>query len=231
MARDGKGLTATSPTLGATITDRLRDEILSGAFPPGSALREIPLAERYGSSRQTIREALRALSDLGLVQLYARRGAVIPKFSGRRAREIYTMRALIEPFALRSALVEGRIKREERAKINAAFEHMRDCAERDHVAGLIESDMAFHWALCSPCDHHILLEFLERLQTATRQSMVHMKVYGSDAEGEVESHAPILRAVRDRDADGAANAMREHIIQNGERLLFKVLERAQDRDA
>ena len=207
------------------MAQRLRDEILSGAFPPGTALREIPLAERYGSSRQTIREALRALADLGLLELYERRGAVIPKISPKRAREIYTMRALIEPFALRMALVEGRLKSRKMEAVDAAYEHMRACAEENNVASLIEADMAFHWALCSPCDHQILLEFLERLQTATRQSMIHMKVYGSDAESEVESHVPILHAVQMRDADGAANAMRDHIIQNGERLLMKVLER------
>lgn len=230
MAQEPSASLTTSPTLGTTATQHLRDEILAGAFPPGSALREIPLAERYGYSRQTIREALRALSDLGLVELYARRGAVIPKISSRRAREIYTMRALVEPFALRTALVEGRIKSAEITAIDEAYEHMRECAEKNDVANLIESDMALHWALCSPCDHQILLEFLERLQTATRQSMIHMKVYGSDAEGEVESHAPVLHAVHARDADGAANALREHIIQNGERLLMKVLESIDDGD-
>lgn len=224
MPQDEKSSLSTSPTLSTTVAQRLRDEILSGAFPPGTALREIPLAEQYGSSRQTIREALRALADLGLLELYERRGAVIPKISPQRVREIYTMRALVEPFALRTALIEGRIKSREMEVVDSAYEHMRACAEENNVASLIEADMAFHWALCSPCHHQILLEFLERLQTATRQSMVHMKVYGSDAEGEVESHAPILHAVHARDADGAANAMRDHINQNGERLLMKVLE-------
>lgn len=225
MLQKDKTSLSTSPTLGTTVAKQLRDEILSGAFPPGTALREIPLAERYGSSRQTIREALRALADLGLLEIYERRGAVIPEISPQRAREIYTMRALIEPFALRTALVEGRIKSREIEAMDAAYEHMRTCAEENNVASLIEADMAFHWVLCSPCNHQILLEFLERLQASTRQSMIHMKVYGSDAESEVESHAPILHAVHARDADGAANAMRDHIIQNGEQLLMKVLER------
>ena len=88
--------------------------------------------------------------------------------------------------------------------------------------------MAFHWELCATCDHAILLETLERLQMATRQSMVQMKVYGSDAEGEVESHAPILWAVRNRDAQGAATAMHDHIVFHGERLLLKLLEAGGD---
>ena len=54
--------------------------------------------------------------------------------------------------------------------------------------------------------------------------MMYMKVYGSDAESEVESHAPILHAVNARDADGAAEALHDHIIQNGERLLLKLMD-------
>lgn len=217
-----------SPTLVATITAKLRDEILNGVFLPGTALREIPLAERYGSSRQTMREALRQLADQGLVELHSRRGAVLPKLNANRAREIYTLRAQLEPFALRTGMVEGRIKEQERSNISDAYSQMRICAENGDVAGLIEADMWFHWTLCQPCEHRILLDTLERLQSATRLSMLHMKVYGSDAESEVESHAPILHAVNAHDADGAANAMYEHIIRNGERLLMKVSEASDD---
>lgn len=216
--------TAATPTLQSTIAELLRGEIMSGAYEPGTALREIPLAERFGTSRQTVREALRALADLGLVEMKSRRGAVLPMLGPRRVREVYTLRALLEPFALRLSLIEGCIKREQRQRIEAAYARMRECADRGDVASLIEADMAFHWALCAPCGHGMLLEFLQRLQAATRLSMLHMKVYGSDAEGEVESHAPILHSVMNHDADGAAAALREHIISNGERLQLRVLE-------
>lgn len=211
-----------SPTLVATIADKLRQEILSGGFLPGTALREIPLSEHFGTSRQSVREALRALADEGLVELQSRRGALVPKLSPRRTREIYTLRALIEPFALRSAMIEGRIKSAERAAIQAAYQHMVDVADCGNPYQLIEADMAFHWSLCSPSDHHMLLDYLDRLQSATRVSIMHMKVYGSETESDVESHAPILRAVMASDADSAARALHAHITQNGEQLLLGI---------
>lgn len=224
MPSDDEHKTASNPTLGAEVSVLLQREILSGTFQPGTPLREVALSERYGASRQTIREALRSLADLGLVEMLARRGARIPILSPRRAREIYTLRALLEPFAIRTALVEGRIRSQEMEKIEASFQEMIQCAERGDVAALIEADMTFHWELCSPCGHGMLLDYLKRLQNATRQSMAHMKLYGSDAEGEVESHSPILHAVRARDADGAAAATRNHISAHGEHLLIKLLE-------
>lgn len=64
--------------------------------------------------------------------------------SPSRAREVYTLRALLEPYALRAALVEGRIRRAEMTRIEAAYGHMVACAEGNDVAALIEADMAFH---------------------------------------------------------------------------------------
>jgi len=215
---------SSTPTLVATIAERLRNDILKGAYPPGSALREVPLSEQFGTSRQSVREALRSLADLGLIELRSRQGALVPKLTPRRTHEIYTLRALVEPFALRAAMIEGRIKKAERQSIDTAYGEMAAAAEAGDLARLIEADMSFHWTLCSPCDHHLLLELLERLQSATRLSMMYMKVYGSDAESEVESHAPILHAVNARDADGAAEALHDHIIQNGERLLLKLMD-------
>ncbi len=87
MASDKEQADSTSPTLGAEVSLRLQKKILAGKFQPGAALREIPLAEEYGASRQTMREALRSLSDLGLVEFHAGRGAS-RNAAGRKGRDI-----------------------------------------------------------------------------------------------------------------------------------------------
>jgi DNA-binding GntR family transcriptional regulator len=100
---------------------------------------------------------------------------------------------------------------------------MRSCVNTNEVAALVEADMAFHWAICSPCGHTLLLDHLRRLQVGTRQFIVCTKFYDSDADSEVESHAPLLRAVLQNESDRAEVAMREHITTAGERLLLKML--------
>lgn len=212
------------PTLVSEVADRLREEIQSGVFEPGAPLREVALAKRFAASRQTIREALRSLANLGLLELHERRGVRIPQITPRRAKETYTLRALLESYALRTALIDGRIREAEMSEIEDAYKRMAECAQKNDIPGLIEADMHFHWVLCRPCGHELLLDTLQRLQSATRLSILHMKVYGTDAEGEVESHAPILAAVRKRDAEDAAAAMRDHINSHGERLLLKLIE-------
>ncbi len=187
------------PTLTAAVVKHIQDLILRGEFSPGSALPEIPLARRLDTSRGTVREALRELADLGLVELHARRGAVVAQLSPQRAREIFSLRALLESFAVRLALTEGRIGAAERCRIEAAF--------------------------AAPCGHELLLEQLRGLQVRTRQCIYHTKFYESDVESEVASHTPLLRAIQSGEADRAEAAMRDHIATAGERLLVRLLER------
>lgn len=217
---------AAPETLSSAVVGYIRDAILRGTYPPGSALPEIPLSRQMGTSRTIIREALRSLSEAGLVTIHPRRGAFVGSMSPRRARELFTLRAVLEAFAVRIALTEGRIREEELARIEAAFEQLRHCRESADAYAMIEADMAFHWAVCSPCRHEMLLDQLQGLQTRTRQFIFYTKFYASDAEGEVEAHMPILMAVRDAAPQRAESAMHDHIISAGERLLVSMLEQA-----
>jgi DNA-binding GntR family transcriptional regulator len=214
------------PTLVSEVVAHVKDAILRGDYPPGSPLPEVPLARSVGASRTTVREALRSLSDLGLVVLHPRRGAVVASMSPQRIRQIFTLRAVLEAFALRIALTEGRIRRDELAEIEAQFEQMRRCVERGDAYEMIESDMRFHWAVCSTCGHEILLDQLRALQAQTRQFIFYTKFYDSDAVGEVEAHLPILTAIRAFEPERAEQAMRDHIVSAGERLLVEMIEKA-----
>jgi DNA-binding GntR family transcriptional regulator len=224
--REDQAAFSVPETLSSAVVGYIRDAILRGIYPPGSPLPEIPLSKQVGASRTIIREALRSLSEAGLVTIHPRRGAFVGSMSPRRARELFTLRAVLEAFAVRLALTEGRIRQDELARIEAAFEQLRHSRESGDAYAMIEADMGFHWAACSPCRHEMLLDQLQGLQTQTRQFIFYTKFYASDAEGEVEAHMPILVAIRNSAPERAEAAMREHIISAGERLLVSMLEQA-----
>jgi DNA-binding GntR family transcriptional regulator len=217
------------PTLVSAVVGHVKEAILHGAYPPGSPLPEVPLARKVGASRATVREALRSLSDLGLVVVHPRKGAVVASMSPPRIREIFTLRAVLEAFAVRLSLTEGRIRADELAAIEAAFEAMRGSVERGDAYDMIEADMRFHWSICSTCGHEILLEQLGALQAQTRQFIFYTKFYDSDIVGEVEAHLPVLTAIRAFASDQAEQAMRNHILSAGERLLVSMVEKAHDK--
>ena len=60
------------------------------------------------------------------------------------------------------------------------------------------------------------------LQLQTRRAVIYTKLYDTDSETEVKSHAPIIDAVEARDADRAAATLREHILRSGSRLVERM---------
>lgn len=216
------------PTIVSVAMKQIQDAILQGEFLPGSALPEIPLSRRLETSRGVIREALRALTDTGLVVLNPRHGAEVSSVSAALVHEVFTLRAVLESFALKLAITSGRIHGEATSAIEKAYERLAAAAERGDKLALIEEDMAFHWAICSPCRHQLLLEHLKQLQARTHLCILYTKVYISDAESEALSHRPILNSILAGDAERAETSLRDHILDAGQRLLVRMLEHQAD---
>jgi DNA-binding GntR family transcriptional regulator len=92
------------PTSAARVQDELRSAILEGALAPGERLRAEAVAERLGTSRTPVREALLMLEREGLVVVEPHRGAVVRAFDAADLLDLYEVRALVEPHAaLRAA--------------------------------------------------------------------------------------------------------------------------------
>jgi len=82
-------------TLPEQIAKAIADGIIKGEILPGASLREIPLAELFGVSRSSIREALRILERDGVVSIRPRHGASVTQLSADEMMEIYQIRAAL----------------------------------------------------------------------------------------------------------------------------------------
>src|SRR6187431_2890956 len=81
------------------VRDLLEEAILEGDLKPGERLRAEALAQRYGTSRTPVREALLQLEAQGLVEVEPNRGAVVRPFDRADLLDLYEVRALLEPAA------------------------------------------------------------------------------------------------------------------------------------
>ena len=90
--------------LSQQIANSLKEEILSGKFPPGVRIRQEDIAEQFGASRSPVREALRILEAEGLINLVAHTGAWISHLSLAECEEMYQIRERIEPLLLRLSI-------------------------------------------------------------------------------------------------------------------------------
>jgi DNA-binding GntR family transcriptional regulator len=125
----------------------LRREILDGALPAGSWLRERELCEGYGVARHSLRAALRALAAEGLVRIEPHRGARVARLTAEEVRWLYELRAALELEAAHLALERHGGKLPEPA--HAALTALQDaCRGPDAAWGAVnEAHTALHRAI------------------------------------------------------------------------------------
>ena len=87
-------------TVNEQLVSALRGRILSGSLPPGSALPEVRLSGDFGVSRNTLREAVRALVNDGLVEQHRHRTATVIDLTADDAGDLFAVRRLLELTAL-----------------------------------------------------------------------------------------------------------------------------------
>jgi GntR family carbon starvation induced transcriptional regulator len=190
---------------------RLRTAILTGEFPPGTKLRAEELAGRWQVSPTPLREAFQRLGGHGLVELTSQRGARVASFSLDEAADLYELRLLIEPRALRASL--RRSDDAHRAEILAAHERLEAALAARPVDPVeaSEAHVAFHGALLARCPSAwmrrmaaLLAEHAQRYQLLGAQH--HRR--GSDP---VREHAALRDAALRGQVDRAVALLTRHL--------------------
>lgn len=90
-----------TPTLPLQIAERIGASIVDERFRPGERLKEVSLAESFGVSRATIREALRLLEKRGLVSIVPQRGAQVTRLSRKELEDLFEIRVVLLGLASR----------------------------------------------------------------------------------------------------------------------------------
>jgi DNA-binding GntR family transcriptional regulator len=92
---------ALTPTLPLQIADQIGARIVEEDFAPGERLKEVELAQSFGVSRATIREALRILEQRSLVKILPQRGARVTELRRKELEDLFEMRAALLGLASR----------------------------------------------------------------------------------------------------------------------------------
>lgn len=148
------------PPMGEAAYQTLRDEIVEGTRPPGSALIQLQLAAELGISRTPLREALGRLTHEGLVVWEPGHGYVVKSLSPATVTEVHQVRERLETLALELAC--GRLSRVEAARVRLLIEQMRE-ADPGDAQEQYQLNRQFHQAVVAPCDNAFLLSILDQL--------------------------------------------------------------------
>jgi DNA-binding GntR family transcriptional regulator len=197
-------------TLAEELRLALADDIVRGLLSPGAGLDETELARRFGVSRTPVREAIRQLAASGLVEVRAHRGAVVARPTEERLLGMFEAMAELE--ALCAGLAAERMLPAERAQLEVVHEALRALIQDGDPQRYHETNEAFHAAIYAGAHNSYLAEMTHatryRVQPFRRAQFRNL---GRLAKSHVE-HDSVVVAILRGDRDGAAAAMREHIM-------------------
>jgi len=226
-----------TPRLYKEIAGKLLSEIEAGKYAVGARLpAERDLAIKYEVSRPVVREAIIALEVQGLVDVRVGSGVYVLSDSGQRhvpagdvsAIELTEARLLVESEV--AALAAAQITDEELAELESLVTQIEE--ENRTPGGKEDADAAFHLAIAKATRNSALVESVERLwelrNTSREAALLHEKARHANIKPVVDEHSVILRALKARDPKAAREAMRAHLLQVIESLLFATEQRAVD---
>lgn len=186
----------------------LRAAILGGELRPGDRIRQEDIAERFGTSRLPVREALRMLEAEGLTEHEPNKGARVPRLTQHEVEVIYRMRERLEPLALAESLPLLREVDHERLE-----DVQRRIEENTDLDRFLELDREFHLLTYSGCSIDPLNSMVTRLWNSTQYyRRAYVALGGQSRMWVVNSeHRLILDAVVRRDASDAERYIEGHI--------------------
>lgn len=211
--------------------DKIRERIVSGDWGPGDRLpKESELAAELGLSRNSLREAVRALSQLRVLEVRQGDGTYVSSLEpdlllestgfvthlllGETAIDLYEVRRILEAAA--AGLAAARIDDEEKQDLRGSLERMRVAQS---VEELVEADVAFHAVIAKAAGNSVLTSLLSSLSTRTMRVRLWHGRSADDALDETrEEHRRIFEAIIAGDPELARAAATAHIA-SGERWL------------
>jgi DNA-binding FadR family transcriptional regulator len=236
----------TSQTLSKRISRALLTSILRGEIPPGNALpSEDDLASQFDVSRPVVREAVKELAVLGLVESRQGRSTRVtspddwnqfaPDLLAARSEvgaaddfllELLELRRLIETGA--AGLAAVRATDEDIATMTALYDRME--ASSGDIERFTDGDMAFHAAMLAATDNHLLTRLIETIGPVLRFGrMVSLERRPDGPIDSQRGHRRVLDAIQAGDPELAREAMREHLSWTANLTLGEPTERVRTR--
>ncbi|GGB21991.1 GntR family transcriptional regulator [Allosediminivita pacifica] len=192
-----------------TIFVALQKEIVLGVLAPERTLTELDLAQRFGCSQGTVREALMQLNEEGLVKRQPNRGTRVAPCPVDDARALLSLRSQVECSHLDRVIAraDSALTADLRALLDAMRNAARDCDEY----ALSVRDRAFHTRLFEAADLPLVSPILTRCLIHAHRFKILNSQPNRALEETAERHRPIIEALEARDLDQLRELLAHHI--------------------
>lgn len=187
----------------------LKHKILTGEIPSQTRLMEVELSEKLNVSRTPVREAIRRLTDDGLVQMEARKGAYVAKISIKEMLDVFEIREDMEGFC--AYLAAMRSTPEQKKELRELAEGYELACERKDKMEIIRYDEEIHNYIVSCCNNETLKQLVNYVQEL---SLRFRYLYYEDDSRYMDTsqqHIRLIEAIENGDADKARKLADQHV--------------------
>lgn len=198
--------------------EHLRESIISGSLPPGTAVTESLISEQYAIARPSAKAAIEKVVSEGLLERTAHRSARVRELDSASVRDIYRTRRHLEGAALRD-LATRRLVPSDAEAANDEIRHL----DPQHPAAIVQPDLRFHLAIVDALESPRMSAIYHGLASEVRFCM--SQVQGRhllETDLICAEHDGLLAALRSGDGEGAVELLRVH-LQRAERRLIAAL--------
>ena len=210
-----------SATLRGLVEDKLREAIAAGVFAPGQRLIERELCDMLGVGRTSVREALRQLEAESLIESLPHKGPVVARISVEEARQLYSLRTLLEAHAgwrCAQTADDNFLQR-----LDAAVETFVQASECKERVAMIEAKTAFYDLLMEGCGNKYITRTLTGLHNQISALRLTSMSRPDRLPRSIAEIRDIAAAIRSGDPARAADACRRHIENASEVALAQMM--------
>jgi DNA-binding GntR family transcriptional regulator len=204
-------------TLTGVVQHEIERMILSGELKPGQRLNEKAVADKLSVSRGPVREACRALAELGLVYLIPQRGVFIQQVTRDDAIEVYDLRAGLT--ALAASLLAPMLTKQMEAQLDAYVEDMQDAAEKGDFARFDPLNLEFHDYIVRSTGNTRLTKLYRGFVKEFHLFRVHGLVQRGALLESNQEHREIVNALKARSVNQSYETSFSHVSRGKERML------------
>jgi DNA-binding GntR family transcriptional regulator len=216
-------LTASTPAY-AILRERMRGEILSGAWAPGTHRTLGAIAGAHGVSISPVREALLSLAGEGLVQMREHRGAVVPVLDAKLFDNLYDLRGALQALLARRAAERASVA--QIAEMGRHEQAYAEAARRGDAAAALDANEAFHDAIEDAADNAQATALYKSRSAFVNAARLRLGFGAGRMVEAAAQHRAILATIAARDPEAAAVAAFAHAMAAKRDLLARITEEA-----
>lgn len=200
------------------IVDIIRERILKGEYKIGEKIKENQIASELRVSRTPIREAFKQLENEGLIDYIPNRGCFAKGFTRRDIEDLYAVRKALEILAVEWAV--NRINQAEIDKLQEQSDLMEFYTARKDGKKVLEINSDFHAVIYNASGSRFMAQVLRSYKEYIDQTRKVIFDGGEYLEEIFQEHKAVLEAIKNRDVEGAKEAMAKHLDGSKRRAEF-----------